>query len=315
MTQTNSKNTQAEKYTLQVFQKDLEDSRLKLKNIQDEQEKQYSRLYSLKTQVSRSYPSNITIFTTAKPFIGHSRVIQRNALKSWTLLDPRPEIILFGDEQGAALIASELGIRHIPNVKRNESGTIFLNDMFEQAQTISSQKILVYLNADIILTSDFMQAIEKAKAQFDNFLMIGRRTDVPIPVMLDFGVYDWENQLRELVENSGKLREDCYIDYFVFTRNLWPQIPDFLVGRVAWDNGLVYMALNSKKPIVDATKANLVIHQNHDYCHVPGGIQEIWEGVEAQHNRSLIPPEALGYGLISYANWELTSYGILPKST
>jgi hypothetical protein len=299
---------------------DLERSQSKLLQIKTDLERGHppidifsrSNLNSARSQVSRSC---ITIFATAKPFVGHSRVIQRNALKSWTLLEPRPEIILFGDEQGADKIASELDLRHIPNVKRNEYGTIFLNDMFEQAQRISSTDILVYVNADIILTSDFMPAIDKVKAQFENFLIIGRRSDIGVPVMLDFGVYDWENQLRELVGQSGKLREDCYIDYLVFTRNLWPQIPDFLVGRVAWDNGLVYMALNSNKPIVDATKANLVIHQNHDYSHVPGGIQEVWEGVEAQHNRSLIPPEALGYGLISYANWELTPYGILPKNT
>ena len=30
----------------------------------------------------------LTLFTTAKPFKGHSAIIQRNALKSWTLLDP-----------------------------------------------------------------------------------------------------------------------------------------------------------------------------------------------------------------------------------
>jgi hypothetical protein len=28
----------------------------------------------------------LTFFTTAKPFRGHSETIQRNALKSWTLL-------------------------------------------------------------------------------------------------------------------------------------------------------------------------------------------------------------------------------------
>jgi hypothetical protein len=33
----------------------------------------------------------ITIFTTAKPFLGHSGIIQRNALQSWTLLHPETE--------------------------------------------------------------------------------------------------------------------------------------------------------------------------------------------------------------------------------
>lgn len=35
----------------------------------------------------------LTFFTTAKPFQGHNRVIQRNALKSWTLLHADVEVV------------------------------------------------------------------------------------------------------------------------------------------------------------------------------------------------------------------------------
>jgi hypothetical protein len=42
----------------------------------------------------------LTLFTTAKPFEGHSGVIQRNALKSWKRLHPDVEVILFGDDAG-----------------------------------------------------------------------------------------------------------------------------------------------------------------------------------------------------------------------
>jgi hypothetical protein len=47
----------------------------------------------------------LTFFTTAKPFVGHSGIIQRNALRSWKLLDPDVEVILFGDEEGAAEVS------------------------------------------------------------------------------------------------------------------------------------------------------------------------------------------------------------------
>jgi hypothetical protein len=50
----------------------------------------------------------LTLFTTAKPFEGHSGVIQRDALKSWKLLRPDIEIILFGDDAGGAEIATNL---------------------------------------------------------------------------------------------------------------------------------------------------------------------------------------------------------------
>jgi hypothetical protein len=44
----------------------------------------------------------LTLFSTARPFRGHGSIIQRNALKSCALLHPEAEVILFGDEDGAA---------------------------------------------------------------------------------------------------------------------------------------------------------------------------------------------------------------------
>jgi hypothetical protein len=64
----------------------------------------------------------LTLFRTAKPFRGHRGIIQLNALKSRTLLHPDIEIILFGDDEGAAEICTECGLRHEPHVERHESG-------------------------------------------------------------------------------------------------------------------------------------------------------------------------------------------------
>ena len=44
----------------------------------------------------------LTIFSTPKPFQGHIGVIQRNAIGSWKQLHPDVEIVLFGDDEGAA---------------------------------------------------------------------------------------------------------------------------------------------------------------------------------------------------------------------
>ena len=48
----------------------------------------------------------LTIFSIPKPFIGHVGVIQMNALRSWTFLDPKCEIVIFGDEPGIAEAAA-----------------------------------------------------------------------------------------------------------------------------------------------------------------------------------------------------------------
>src|SRR5215472_16468615 len=93
----------------------------------------------------------LTLFATAKAFEGHSGIIQRNALKSWTLLHPDVEVILFGDDKGTAEIAAELGLRHEPYVERNELGTKRLDSMFGQAQKIARNDILCYVNCDIVI--------------------------------------------------------------------------------------------------------------------------------------------------------------------
>ena len=102
----------------------------------------------------------LTVFSTAKPFHGHSGIIQRNALKSWTLLHPNVEVILFGDEDGAAETCRDLGIRHEPQVRLNENGTKYLNYIFDRANEISRHGILCYANCDIMLGSDFRTSIE-----------------------------------------------------------------------------------------------------------------------------------------------------------
>ena len=53
-----------------------------------------------------------TLFTTPKPFQGHIGVIQRNALRSWKRLHPDVEVMLFGDDEGAAESLEVLDHRH-----------------------------------------------------------------------------------------------------------------------------------------------------------------------------------------------------------
>ena len=43
------------------------------------------------------------------------------------------------------------------------------------------------------------------------------------------------------------------------------------VGRAGWDNWMIYEARRRKWPCVDATPSIQIIHQSHDYSHLPGG--------------------------------------------
>ncbi len=248
----------------------------------------------------------LTIFATAKAFRGHTGVIQRNALQSWRALHPAIEVILFGDDPGAAETCLEFGLRHEPFVERNEFGTKRLDYLFARAQAIAQHEILCYINCDIILMQDFRRAIERVRATHHEFLMVGRRwdTDIDAPLLFrerhlcsiprvqrdespDWRVSDWQEALRARALTHGRRRTAEWIDYFAFSRGLYgPDMPPFVL-RVFWDNWLVWKALDSGKPVIDASCAVMAIHQNHDYSYHPQGKAGVWTGEEAGRNAQL----------------------------
>src|ERR1039457_6027675 len=122
----------------------------------------------------------LTLFTTAKPFLGHSGIIQRNALQSWKLLHPDVEVILFGDEEGAADVSRELGLHHEPEIARDRAGLPYMNCMFDRAEEIARHDNLCYANCDIILTSDLLEALGRVRAVRSEFLIVGRRWDTDV---------------------------------------------------------------------------------------------------------------------------------------
>jgi hypothetical protein len=227
----------------------------------------------------------LTLFTTPKPFRGHIGVIQRNALKSWTRLGSDVEVILFGDDEGAAEVARDLGIRHEAHVERNESGLKRVDYLFDRAQEIGGGEILSYVNCDIILLDDFVQALARVKGKFAKFLMVGRRWDTDITEVIDFSRESWAESLRNRSLKESRQRDEWYIDYFAFGKGLYhKQIPPLVIGRIYWDNWLVWRAADLGGVVVDASKAVRAIHQNHDYGYHPQGREGVWKDEQAERN-------------------------------
>jgi hypothetical protein len=230
----------------------------------------------------------LTFFSTAKPFRGHSGIIQRNAIQSWKALHPDIEIILFGDDEGAAEVCFEVSLRHEPHVERNEFGTNRIDYMFNKAQEIAHYDVLCFLNCDIILLQDFCCAIEQVKAAHPQFLAIGRRWDTPITTAIDFSSANWHEEARRKALGSGRRQTEWFIDYFAFSRGFFGrEMPPLAVGRIYWDNWTVWKGCQSGKPVVDLSPVVVAIHQNHDYSHHPLGKQGVWGGQEAERNFQL----------------------------
>ncbi len=244
------------------------------------------RVWGIFPPLSR-YPWTVfTLFTIPKAFRGHIGIIQRNAIESWMHLQPRPEILLLGDDEGTVEVARELGLRHLPHVACSDHGTPLLSDLFRQAEAAAASPFLCYVNADIILVSDFLSAAETVQKRFPKSLLISKRVDVDIAEKLNFDARS-EEAIKRRASASGKDGHYTAIDVFVFPKGMYPQIPDFAIGRLWFDHWLIKAVRQQNLPVVDVSRVAPVLHQNHDYNHVSGGADQVWRGQEAARNFQL----------------------------
>lgn len=227
----------------------------------------------------------ITLFTCPKSFENaHNGIIQENAIASWRSLGDEIEIILCCDDPGVSEIAKKYDCKHIPEIRRNKAGTPLLSDIFAKSQEVASFEMVCYLNSDIILMDDFCRVLQILGRE-ESFLAVGKRKTLEINKAID---YDRKEAHSELVELASRCSWDSYfcIDYFIFSKGKI-RLPDFAIGRPAWDNWTLWYAKQEGMKLIDCTDSILAIHHQHDYQHVKGGVGNTWEGPEAQKNREL----------------------------
>ena len=253
----------------------------------------------------------LTIFTIPKAFKGHIGVIQHNAIESWTKLEPRPEIILLENDEGTMEVAQEFGLRHLPNVATNEHGTPLLSDMFRQAEAAASSEWMCYVNADIVLLSDFARAFEKVRRQVPKSLMVSKRVNIDIAEALTFEA-GWESRMKTRRNSDGVAGDHKFIDVFVFPKGMYAHVPDFAIGRLWFDHWLIKAVREQNLPVVDTSLVATVLHQNHDYNHVPGGKEQVWNGEEQERNYQLYGRVKDSYTLLDVTH-KLTPGGALRR--
>ena len=216
--------------------------------------------------------SLITIFITPKGFDrDHIAMIQRNAIRSWKALGSDVDILLIGDDPGVEENAKALGVRHIRNVKRNSSGTPMLDDIFRIARENSDSPLLAYVNADIILQQDFVDISREILAQEKKFLLVGQRWDLDVKQDLFFE-NGWTDEFMQDFIARRRRHPAGGSDYFIYPRDIFTKIPAFAIGRSGWDNWMFYEARVQGWKLINCSKAINIVHQDHDYAHLPNGL-------------------------------------------
>ena len=186
----------------------------------------------------------ITFFAIPKPFVGTTKILQENAIRSWKTIQGH-EVLLYGNDEGVKEAAEEFGCIHIPDIPLSEYGTPYLDAVFYEAQGRAENNIVCYINSDILINGIDM-AVTFAKGS--DFLMTGKRIDI---------------------ETATYQKMYHGMDWFAFPKGMITDMPHFIVGRRGWDNWMIYHCRSRGIPVIDATGFVRALHPSHDYNHVP----------------------------------------------
>lgn len=256
----------------------------------------------------------ITIFTTTKPMEGRNKINQANAIGSWLVMPQGPQVIVFAEEKERHIF-EEMGALVITSHRCNDRGTPFLDSMFTLAEANAQYPYLMYNNADVMLFSGIFKATRMAAEYKSEFLIIGQCTDIEWQSKMDFSNPMWEIGLRDYAARTGVLAAPTGKDYFIFARPFRVKMAPLVVGRLAWDTWLVREAHRVRLPLMDATSIILALHIEHDFDHLPGGLEEYAMGPGCRWNYEIMrKQESTIVGHIGNTNLVITSEGVVERS-
>ena len=210
----------------------------------------------------------VTFFTTFSDDPA-KLVTYENTLRLWSQLAPMVRRILYYSPSqrlaGLHQLACRLGWEVYPcPVASTTPGRLpVLRHMFLHAQETGERTPFYgYANGDIVFDDSLVSTL-RALRHFANFskelLIVGRRTNYKM---------DANETIPTLSEvtrrgRSGETFMGTAFDFFIskYEGYPWRAIPDFVVGRIGYDDWLVATAIDRGIPVVDASASLVALHQ------------------------------------------------------
>jgi len=186
--------------------------------------------------------------------------------------------------------------------------------MFQLARENSNGDLLCIINTDMILLPDFVEAARRSRMLRDKFVLLSQRWDLDVTQPLNF-TDDWEHRLSSMVHRQGLLHRPAGSDFFLFPKSCYTDVPDFIIGRAGWDNWMIYKARKEGWAVIDCTPSSMIVHQNHDYSHLPGG-KPHYEHPDTNENIRLAGGQAnIRYTILDSTHQLVDGKLIRPKMT
>jgi len=205
-----------------------------------------------------------TIFTFPRPFKSPFNTPQLNAINSWKKIHKDIEIYLINDELNTAKeFAIKNKIKCIDG-KFSKYGSPLLKDAIQSINSVARNDIILFINTDIVYVDGIKRTIDVVLNNFDKYFIVGRRVDCDIDYEISFNNEDYQKKLITMYKN-GDMHGLSGLDYWVFPKNSFNEIPDFVIGKPGYDNWLLAESKRTSIPVIDASNTIRILHQNHYY--------------------------------------------------
>jgi hypothetical protein len=234
------------------------------------------------------YFNMITLFSTTKPLSSTDAILSlKRACASWKLLDGVSQIILFGNDFGVKEFAHEHNIEYYPDIEYSDNLPL-LSAIFNKIELVTRNDIVMYTNSDIVLDGNLNKIIEaiKINSGYRDFYCTGRRwiTDKK------FEIITGDDKFSSLAKNAMKMNFDrpTAMDYFVFKKDFFRNIPDFRIARTCYDGWLLSEARRRNAICYDLSYSLKAFHQDHEYLNSINGKNEVYNGEIAIKNQKML---------------------------
>ena len=229
-----------------------------------------------------------TIVSIPKPCVGLTAVHQANALLSWRSVYPDAKIYLYGNEEGVGALAKSYDAVAVTSCQVSKFGTPMLDFVFDDLQSREATGPIFFTNADMIYGPD-AKILERSSI-WKGALVVGTRFNIDLNQALVSAA-----DIPAIASGARKRGDTSQFygsDYFVFESNrAFRKLPPFAVGRIGWDNWMIYHARRCGLKVIDASPSVTALHQNHGYAHIPNKAEgSPWAGPESDENLKYLPP-------------------------
>jgi len=243
--------------------------------------------------------------------------IQRNTLVALAAMAPDVEVTVFTTSEQVEQLCEDVGpaVTCSRDFKENRHGTPLLKSMFQAVEQATAAPVYGYLNADILFDRRLVQALRavlrgvREKVLHERVLIVGRRTNFDMPLVMS-EQSRWrlsgEKDLKQVAHMGARGRQfqtDAE-DFFFIRRGsfVWSRIPDFVIGRLAYDNWLVDHAFHDGMDRVDISETVHAVHQTGSDGNKAGHKKR----PDVDWNKDLVSAHGGGYdhGHTHHSNWE-----------